>query len=144
MRGAAQEKRGPGLNRRKVGKGGEDLAMRYLVRKGYDEVERNYRTPYGEIDLVVSHGAPGRRALVFVEVKLRRGTGFGDPLEAVTPRKRARLRRAAEQYLALMDELPGQNGGPDGGFDEVRFDAVGILLPGRGRKPEIRHVEDAF
>lgn len=118
--------------------------MRYLVRKGYAEVERNYRTPYGEIDLVASHDAPGKKALVFVEVKLRRGTGFGDPLEAVTPRKRARLRRAAEQYLALMDEAPDPNGGPDGGFDEVRFDVVGILLLGGGKKPEVRHVEDAF
>ena len=108
--------------------------MRYLAEKGYEILERNYRTRNGEIDLILR----GERALVFVEVKLRKGTGFGDPLEAVTPEKQARIRLTAEQYLALMGE--------DfvAGFDEVRFDAVGILVPGAGRPPEVRHVEDAF
>ncbi len=62
--------------------------MRYLARKGYEILERNYRTRHGEIDLVMR----GERVLVFVEVKLRRGTEFGDPLEAVVPRKQTRLR----------------------------------------------------
>jgi len=91
-------------------------------------VERNYRTRYGELDLVVRRGT----TLVFVEVKMRRGTGFGDPLEAVTPRKQARIRSTAERYL--LDREPP--------FDTVRFDVVGILL-GDG-PPRVRHVEDAF
>ena len=70
--------------------------------------------------------------LVFVEVKLRRGTGFGDPLEAVTPRKQATLRYLAEQYLADRE--------PD--FDTVRFDVVGILASREGLR--IDHIEDAF
>lgn len=70
--------------------------------------------------------------LVFVEVKLRRGTGFGDPLEAVTPRKQATLRFLAERYLADRE--------PD--FDTVRFDVVGILAGREGLR--IKHVEDAF
>ena len=70
--------------------------------------------------------------LVFVEVKLRRGTGFGDPLEAVTPHKQARIRSLAELYL--LDREPA--------FETVRFDAVGILL-GKG-PPSVRHIEDAF
>ena len=70
--------------------------------------------------------------LVFVEVKLRRGTGFGDPLEAVTPHKQSTLRSLAEQYLSDRN--------PD--FDTVRFDVVGILA-GK-EKLRIRHVEDAF
>ncbi len=116
-----------------MGDRGEDLALRYLVKKGYEALERNYRTRHGEIDLVLR----GEGALVFVEVKLRKGTGFGDPLEAVTPKKQARIRLMAEQYLAEKEDdfLAG--------FDEVRFDAVGILLSGAGR-PEVRHVEDAF
>jgi putative endonuclease len=65
-------------------------------------------------------------------VKLRRGTGFGHPLEAITPRKRARLRSAAARYLAEKEPL----------FGEVRFDAVGILQD--GGEQEIVHVEDAF
>ena len=107
--------------------------MRHLAKKGYEALERNYRTRHGEIDLIVR----GERALIFVEVKLRQGTEFGDPLEAVTPRKQAQVRLMAEQYLAER--------GDDFvlGFDEVRFDVVGILASGSGR-PAIRHVEDAF
>jgi putative endonuclease len=124
--------RGDGLNRRRIGERGEDLALRYLAKKGYVAVERNYRTRHGEIDLVVRDES----TLVFLEVKLRRGTGFGDPLEAVTPQKQARIRLTAEQYLSEK--------GADfvAGFDEVRFDAVGILLG--TEKPKVRHVEDAF
>jgi putative endonuclease len=70
--------------------------------------------------------------LVFVEVKLRRGTGFGDPLEAVTPRKQKALRSLAEHYLS--DREPE--------FDTLRFDVVGILA-GQD-KLRIHHVEDAF
>lgn len=106
--------------------------MGYLAKKGYAPVERNYRTRHGEIDLIVRRA----RTLVFVEVKLRRGTGFGDPLEAVTPRKQARIRHVAEQYLASKGEDFAAS------FDVLRFDVVGILL-GAG-KPKVRHEEDAF
>ena len=133
MPGAPFElRRGGRLNKRQTGTRGETLALRYLMGKGYALIERNYRTRYGEIDLVVRRD----RTLAFVEVKLRRGMGFGDPLEAVTPRKQARIRRTAERYLA------GKGAGFAEGFEEVRFDVVGILL-GAG-KPEIQHVEDAF
>ena len=107
---------------------GEDLALRYLTRRGHKLVERNYRKRYGEIDLIVRKGD----ALVFVEVKLRRTTNFGDPLEAVTPRKQATLRKLAEQFLS--DREPN--------FNTVRFDVVGILAS-RDRL-RVRHVEDAF
>lgn len=120
------------LNRRRIGDRGEALALGYLTRKGYAPVERNYRTRHGEIDLIVRH----EKTLVFVEVKLRRGTEFGDPLEAVTPRKQARIRHTAEQYLSEKGENLITS------FNEVRFDVIGILL-GAG-KPKIRHVEDAF
>ena len=105
---------------------GEDLALRYLTRRGYRLVERNYRTRRGEIDLILRK----RDTLVFVEVKLRR-TSFGDPLEAVTPRKQTTLRRLAEQYLADRE--------PD--FDTLRFDVVD---PRRPQRLEIDHIEDAF
>lgn len=116
------------MGTRKVGDRGEDLALRYLEGRGYKLLERNYRTRSGEIDLILRRGS----VLVFVEVKLRRSTGFGDPAEAVTPRKQARIRACAEQYLADRD--------PE--FDEARFDVVGILL--RGSTPRIRHLQDAF
>ena len=129
MPGPPPELRGSrGLNRRAAGARGEGIALRYLTQKGYALVEKNYRTRRGEIDLVVRHGD----TLVFVEVKLRRGLGFGDPLEAVTPRKRASIRSLAEQYL--LEREPA--------YDGLRFDAVGILLGDRTCR--VRHVEDAF
>jgi putative endonuclease len=70
--------------------------------------------------------------LVFVEVKLRRGTRFGDPLEAVTHRKQNTLRSVAEHYLYIRKPH----------FDTLRFDVIGILADW----PEVRlhHIEDAF
>jgi len=120
------------MSNRETGARGEALALEHLENEGYEALERNYRTRYGEIDLVVRRGA----TLVFVEVKARRGTGFGEPLEAVTPRKQEQVRLMAEQYLATR--------GPDfaESFEEMRFDAVGVLI-GRGTCG-IRHVEDAF
>ena len=121
-------RRGRGLNNRLSGTWGEELALRYLRRRGYTLVERNYRTRYGELDLIVRH----HNTLVFVEVKTRRGVGFGDPLEAVTPRKQATIRALAERYLSERE--------PD--LDEVRFDVVGILA-GDGA-PRVTHIENAF
>lgn len=110
------------------------MACRYMENKGYAVVERNYRTRHGEIDLILRD----ERTLVFVEVKLRRGSGFGDPLEAVTPRKQDKIRMIAEQYLSEKEEDFAD------GFKEMRFDVVGILLLPGTRKPEIWHVENAF
>ncbi|MBA2714278.1 MAG: YraN family protein [Rubrobacteraceae bacterium] len=124
----SQLRRGRGLTKRSSGAWGEDLALRYLTRHGYTLVERNYRTRYGEIDLIVRKDG----TLVFVEVKLRRGTGFGDPLEAVTSRKQRTLRSLATQYLSDRD--------PD--FDTLRFDVIGILAT--DNKVRIRYVKDAF
>jgi putative endonuclease len=121
-------RRGRGLNNRATGGLGEEIARRYLTRKGYEIVESNYRTRRGELDLISRHAD----TLVIVEVKLRRGTAYGDPLEAVTPRKQHAIRRMTEEYLA--------ENAPD--FQSLRFDVVGILL--RGGRPEITHVEDAF
>ncbi len=120
------------MSNRETGALGEVLALGYLAGKGYELLERNYRTRRGEIDLILRCDG----VLVFVEVKARRGRGFGDPLEAVTPAKQARVRRMAEAYLAeqgpeFMEE-----------FEEIRFDAVGVLVG--GGMNELRHVEDAF
>lgn len=111
-----------------MGGRGEDIALRYLVRRGHEVLARNYRTRRGELDLVTRLGD----TLVIVEVKLRRSTAYGDPLEAVTPRKREQLRLMAEEYLA--ENAPT--------FDALRFDVVGILL--LGDRARITHIEDAF
>ncbi len=103
------------------------MALRYLLGRGYELVERNHRTRYGELDLIVRKD----NTLVFVEGKLRRGTGFGGPLEAVTTRKQTTIRSLAE-YLSDRDPA----------FDTVRFDVVGILLDGGDLR--LQYVADAF
>lgn len=84
--------------RRILGDAGERLAERALTERGWRVVERNARTRYGEIDLVCHDGA----GYVFVEVKTRRAGSFVPAVEAVGPRKLARLVRLAEAWLALQ------------------------------------------
>lgn len=130
MSGSPDELRGGwSLSTRSTGDWGEDLALGYLTERGYKLVVRNYRTRYGELDLVIRSGD----TLVFVEVKLRHGREFGDPIEAVTYRKQAAVRSMAEQYLAERE--------PD--FEDLRFDVVGILAS-RNEPPKIQHIQDAF
>ena len=88
-------------------------------------VERNFRTRYGEVDLVAEDGG----ALVFVEVKTRRGSAYGSPEESVTPKKRARLVTTAETYL--------QEHGME--QRDWRLDVVGIVLRANG-PAEINHL----
>lgn len=126
---SSQLRWGRRLNNRLSGAWGEELALRYLTRQGYDLIERNYRTRYGEVDLILRQGT----TIVFVEVKLRRGLAFGDPREAVTPRKQAAVRALAERYL--HERRPPH-------FETLRFDVVGVLAS--GSTPKIVHLEDAF
>jgi putative endonuclease len=115
-------------NRRSLGDRGEDLAAAFLKKQGYKIVERNYRTPLGEIDLVARH----QGVLVFIEVKTRTSARFGAGQEAVHYAKQARLRKLADYYLKQkrLGEMA------------VRFDVVGILW--QDGKPQIEVIEGAF
>ncbi len=112
----------------KKGRRGEFLAEKFLKKKGYRILERNYRTQFGEVDLVARDG----KALVFVEVKARSSVAFGSPLAAVDARKQSHLTMAAGIYLATHDIID----------QPVRFDVVGIL--GSGDKVKIELVRNAF
>ena len=92
-----------------AGASAEALAADYLLRHGLTIVERNFRTRFGEIDLIARDG----RTLVFVEVRLRRSARFGGAVESITARKRARLVAAANGYLLRIGRLP-----------PCRFDAI--------------------
>src|ERR1700680_3827737 len=83
---------------------GEAAAARYLTERGYHVLERNFRCRGGEIDLIALDGG----TLVFIEVKLRRTLARGSPLEAVTPLKQARVRKAAQQYLGFCGRVFGR------------------------------------
>ena len=80
----------------KIGKWGEQAAIDYLIKKGYTIKERNVFTPYGEIDIVAQH----KDQLIFVEVKTRTGTSYGNPEEAVTPIKLSHFTNAAVELAA--------------------------------------------
>lgn len=101
-----------------LGKYGEDLAVRHLEDHGLTVLERNWRCALGELDVVARED----QVLVVCEVKTRRSTAYGTPVEAVTPRKARRLRRLALQWL---DEK--QMFAPT-----IRFDVVGIVQPTHG------------
>lgn len=118
-----------GQDQRQVfGQEGERIAERYLSKKGYRLVERNYRCPMGEVDLIVLD----RRVIVFVEVKTRHDDRFGPPLESVHPRKQRKMIKAALWFLS-EHKLHNR---------EARFDVVGISLA--GQEPVVEHVENAF
>lgn len=85
----------PGLNRRKIGSEGEDLASRFLREQQYSIVERNYRCRLGEIDFI----AQDNDTLVFIEVKTRRKSAHGLPQEAVTWSKQRQIFKVALSYL---------------------------------------------
>ncbi len=111
-------------NLKEIGKKGEKAAEIFLKRNGYIIVERNFKTPFGEIDLIVKDND----ILVFVEVKTRSSKKFGLPEDAITYKKRLHIVRSALFYLkkyGLIDRL-------------YRFDIVTVMPSG------IRHYKNAF
>src|SRR5947209_4231245 len=82
--------------RRQLGASGERVAANWLEARGYRILARNWRCPYGELDLIAEQNGE----IIFVEVKTRRGATHGAPEEAITPAKRVRLIAAAQTYLA--------------------------------------------
>jgi putative endonuclease len=100
------------LSNRARGQWGEDRAAAHYRRLGYAVVDRNWRCPHGEIDLVVRIGD----IVVFCEVKARRTGSFGGPVAAVDHRKQTRVRRTAAAWLAVHDLRRV----------DVRFDVVAI------------------
>ncbi len=113
--------------RRRFGDWGEKYARRFLEGKGYSILESNYRSKYGEIDLVAREG----ECLVFVEVKSRRTGAFGRPEESVTEAKQQKLVQAALEYMQVkgLEE------------DEWRIDVVGIEAG--GSRTRVRLVQNA-
>jgi putative endonuclease len=82
-------------SRQKLGLWGEEIAGKFLIEQGYTLLEKNFRTPYGEIDIIVSNGSQ----LVFVEVKTRRSASYGAPELAVDENKLRHLIESAQHYI---------------------------------------------
>ena len=113
----------------RLGDHGESIAADYLTDAGLRVLDRNWRCREGELDIV----AGDEGALVFCEVKTRRGIGFGHPAESVTPAKQRRIRVLAQRWLASHDEHA----------PEIRFDVVGVLVR-RDERAEVTHFKAAF
>ena len=112
-----------------LGRRGEQLAVDHLRRLGYRILDRNWRCPTGEIDIV----AADARELVIVEVKTRTGTAFGDPLEAVSDVKLTRLCVLAGQWRRAHPAVRAAR---------TRVDLIGVVAPWRG-EPRIDHLKAA-
>lgn len=121
-------------NKKELGARGEDIAVRYLKRRGYRILERNYRVRLGEIDIIAEHGAD----LVFIEVKTRSDTLFGSPFESVSLAKQRQLAKVALEYLTRENRHDRP----------ARFDVVGIRIAagdrGRERDAKVELMQNAF
>ena len=115
---------------------GEQIAVDHLEARGYEIVQRNFRTRFGELDIV----AADEGALVFCEVKTRVAngrTGPVMPLDAIGEQKRQRIRRMAAQWLA-------ESGAERPVRADLRFDAIGVVIEPDGRLVALEHIEGAF
>ncbi len=113
------------FNKRKVGSRYEEMAARYLQLNGYAVLEKNFRCPFGEIDII----AAVDRCIVFAEVKYRADSGSGAPEEAVSKWKMKKISRVADYYRMQKQLLDGYS---------CRFDVIAV------EGDEFRHHVNAF
>jgi putative endonuclease len=109
-----------------LGKKGEEIAANFLKKKRMKILERNYRTPYGEIDIIARKG----KKIHFVEVKTRQNTNFGKPFEAVNRAKIKHIVNSAEFYM-------------NGKEADFEIDVISVLIEKGGEK-EIEYIENIF
>ena len=115
--------------RKDFGKAGEELATKYLRKRKYKIIKRNYRCPYGEIDIIALDG----KSLVFIEVKTRSSTTFGPPQLAVDRKKQIQISRVATDFIKRKKITQM----------DMRFDVVSVqLLPGDEFRVEL--IRNAF
>ncbi|WP_408954568.1 YraN family protein [Natroniella sp. ANB-PHB2] len=115
------------MDKREKGEWGEKIAQEFLIKKGYQILEENFWTRYGEIDLIGQDG----EYLVFIEVKLSTSSSFASPLEKIDYKKRQHLIRVARYYLSLKQQEV-----------DFRFDVVAILSYQQQNK--IKLIKNAF
>jgi putative endonuclease len=114
--------------RQALGELGERIAERWLRERGWRVMQRRFRSGHRDIDLVVERDG----VVAFVEVKARRGSGFGGPIEAVNWRKQKELGRSARVWVDRHGRA----------LEAYRFDVIGVLVA--GSRVRIRHVPNAF
>lgn len=115
------------------GKNGEEIAKEFLLKKGFDLVDINYKNKIGEIDLIMIN----KDWLVFVEVKLKVGDKFGTPEEMINNRKLSQIKRVAESYLVL-EKSKIKN------FKKFRIDAVCMVIDENKEILRINHYKNIY
>ncbi len=110
-----------------LGKEGEQIAVDFLIKKGYKIKERNWRFKKAEIDIIAQLGSN----LIAIEVKTRSTDDFGDPQDFLKPKQKSLLITAMDEYVVSKDL-----------YVEVRFDVIGIIK--NQKETKIEHFEDAF
>ncbi|MFL5899836.1 MAG: YraN family protein [Solirubrobacterales bacterium] len=121
--------------RQQIGRAAEDLVAARLAHSGWEIVERNARTRFGELDIVARDG----RTLVFVEVKAgRTDSTYGPerPVLGVNHRKQQRVRHLATAWMGERRDAPY--------YADIRFDAVGVTVDRAGRAVDVEHIRGAF
>ncbi|HEU5104305.1 MAG TPA: YraN family protein [Solirubrobacterales bacterium] len=121
--------------RRRTGQIAEDLVADRIAAAGWEIVERNARTRYGELDIVARDGG----VLVFIEVKgARADTDYGPerPICSIDFRKQRKVRRLATAWISERRDQPR--------YDDIRFDAVGVTLDRSGNPLQVDHIKGAF
>lgn len=117
------------MNNRDFGAYGEEIAVSFLMEQGYEIIEQNFRTRFGEIDIIASEDD----TLVFIEVKTRHSKRFGEPITALTTKKIRQVIQMSQAYMLLNNQEIRQ-------YKRIRVDAIGILLT--KTQPEIVHVKN--
>lgn len=116
--------------RQSLGRLGESIAVTFLVEKGYTILEKNWRSPYGEIDLIVQCND----VIAFIEVKTRASKSLGPPEISITARKEEHMRSAAEYYIQQHPQLN----------QDWRIDVVTIQFHAGNSAPLIDHFENVI
>lgn len=110
---------------RTIGIKGERIAAAFLLGKGYQIIEKNFYSRYGEIDIVAQDSG----VIVFVEVKTRTNQTFGDPEASITHAKIERIQKAGLTWLQAHPESP----------DDWRIEAISIFIDDKGNVQDLRH-----
>lgn len=114
--------------RQRVGKFGEELAKKFLIKRGYKIIDSNIKTSYKEIDII----AEKEKTIIFIEVKTRTSAKFGNAEDAIESRKIHHFKKAIQNYLFKNQLL----------YNEIRADFIAIDLNKNNKTAKIKHFLD--
>ncbi|MFN3698757.1 MAG: YraN family protein [Dictyoglomus sp.] len=118
------------MNNKDVAKIGEDFTELFLKKRGFKIIEKNFRTSFGEIDIIAQKNG----LLIFVEVKTRKSISYGMPIEAINEKKQNRIKKIAENFI--RDKRIK--------FNEIRFDVMSVILSAQGEISKWEYIPNAF